>query len=132
MSPGSGGMGVWPIAGAAGLVLVAVDLLAASGAAARARGRLGRLARTRDGAVRGPLAFALRAAVLAYRAVWSGRNAGVCRFEPSCSAYALEALHAHGGVRGGALAVYRLLRCQPLSRGGFDPVPARVFRSSRA
>jgi putative membrane protein insertion efficiency factor len=47
-----------------------------------------------------------------------------CRFEPTCSAYAEEALHAHGAWRGSLLAAWRLLRCQPFSRGGIDPVPA--------
>lgn len=47
-----------------------------------------------------------------------------CRFYPSCSQYAIEALEGHGLIRGGALAVWRLLRCQPLCRGGYDPVPA--------
>jgi len=46
-----------------------------------------------------------------------------CRFYPSCSQYALEALDAHGLFRGTALAVWRLLRCQPLCKGGYDPVP---------
>ncbi|WP_242424857.1 membrane protein insertion efficiency factor YidD, partial [Frankia sp. EI5c] len=54
---------------------------------------------------------------------WSGRNAGCCRFEPSCSAYALTAVTRHGGVVGGLLALRRLLRCQPFSAGGYDPVP---------
>jgi uncharacterized protein len=46
-----------------------------------------------------------------------------CRFEPSCSAYAEEAVHRHGALRGMGLTVWRLLRCQPFSRGGLDPVP---------
>jgi putative membrane protein insertion efficiency factor len=46
-----------------------------------------------------------------------------CRFEPSCSAYAEEAIRTHGALRGGGLALYRLLRCQPFARGGIDPVP---------
>ncbi|HVZ88034.1 MAG TPA: membrane protein insertion efficiency factor YidD [Polyangia bacterium] len=46
-----------------------------------------------------------------------------CRFEPSCSAYAEEAIQVHGSLKGGALAVWRLLRCQPFARGGIDPVP---------
>ncbi|MDR1946800.1 MAG: membrane protein insertion efficiency factor YidD [Desulfovibrio sp.] len=46
-----------------------------------------------------------------------------CRFYPSCSAYALEAVMTHGVLRGGLLALRRLLRCSPASRGGFDPVP---------
>ncbi|HOF09278.1 MAG TPA: membrane protein insertion efficiency factor YidD [Opitutaceae bacterium] len=54
-----------------------------------------------------------------------GPNAG-CRFYPSCSHYAAEALRVHGVWRGLALAVWRLLRCTPLSKGGIDPVPKRV------
>ncbi|WP_261559330.1 membrane protein insertion efficiency factor YidD [Frankia tisae] len=100
--------------------IAAIDLSLASGAARR---HLPSVARTADGAVRGPLAWALAGLVRLYRAGWSGRNAGMCRFEPSCSAYALTAVRRHGGVRGGALAVGRVLRCQPLSAGGYDPVP---------
>jgi putative membrane protein insertion efficiency factor len=47
-----------------------------------------------------------------------------CRFLPTCSEYAHEAICVHGAWRGGWLAVWRLLRCQPLCRGGYDPVPA--------
>ena len=46
-----------------------------------------------------------------------------CRFEPTCSAYAAEAVELHGIWRGGFLAVRRLLRCHPFARSGFDPVP---------
>ena len=46
-----------------------------------------------------------------------------CRFEPTCSVYARQAIERHGLGRGGALAVKRLLKCQPFHRGGFDPVP---------
>jgi hypothetical protein len=48
-----------------------------------------------------------------------------CRFYPSCSAYAIEALRVHGAVRGSALTVWRLLRCAPWHPGGVDPVPPR-------
>jgi putative membrane protein insertion efficiency factor len=48
-----------------------------------------------------------------------------CRFHPTCSEYAMEALQRHGLLRGGALAAGRLLRCSPLSRGGIDPVPEK-------
>jgi len=50
---------------------------------------------------------------------------GGCRFQPSCSEYAVLAIHRHGTVRGGWLAMRRLLRCHPGCRGGFDPVPGR-------
>lgn len=46
-----------------------------------------------------------------------------CRFEPSCSHYALEALRLHGGLRGSGLAARRILRCNPWHPGGYDPVP---------
>ncbi len=49
-----------------------------------------------------------------------------CRFEPTCSEYAREAVEFHGFWRGGALTLRRLLRCQPFSRGGFDPVPVHT------
>jgi putative membrane protein insertion efficiency factor len=47
-----------------------------------------------------------------------------CRFHPTCSQYAIEAIAAHGILCGLRLGLLRLLRCQPFSRGGFDPVPA--------
>ena len=46
-----------------------------------------------------------------------------CRFEPSCSEYAVEALRLHGAVRGTGLAAWRVLRCNPWTPGGLDPVP---------
>ena len=55
-----------------------------------------------------------------------------CRFTPSCSAYAIEALRQHGLVRGGWLAAGRLLRCHPWHPGGPDPVPPAKARRSGA
>ena len=48
-----------------------------------------------------------------------------CRYYPSCSNYAVEALREHGAIRGLGLASWRLLRCNPFSNGGYDPVPPR-------
>ena len=61
--------------------------------------------------------------VLIYRYLISPALPHSCRFAPSCSVYALEALQAHGAIRGGWLAVRRILRCHPWGGAGFDPVP---------
>ena len=62
--------------------------------------------------------------LLAYRKVISPLYGQVCRFFPSCSAYALEAITVHGAVRGSWLAAKRLVRCHPWNAGGVDHVPA--------
>lgn len=48
-----------------------------------------------------------------------------CRFRPTCSEYAIEAIGVHGAVKGTALALWRILRCNPLCKGGYDPVPEK-------
>lgn len=61
----------------------------------------------------------------AYRFAISPMYGQVCRYYPSCSAYALESVQVHGSVRGSWLAVRRLARCHPWADGGLDPVPPR-------
>ena len=74
----------------------------------------------------GPVAWLLAGLVRAYQLVISPWLGPSCRFEPSCSAYALEAITGFGVVRGSGLALRRLSRCHPWHRGGHDPVPVRV------
>lgn len=61
--------------------------------------------------------------IRAYQVVISPLLGPACRFEPSCSRYAAEAIRRHGVVRGATLAARRLARCHPFHPGGFDPVP---------
>lgn len=70
-----------------------------------------------------PLTFLARAVIIAYRYLLSPLWPGVCRFQPTCSAYALEALRRYGFVRGGWLSVRRIARCHPWGSFGHDPVP---------
>lgn len=70
-----------------------------------------------------PLAFIISLPVRFYRLVfspWVGFN---CRYQPTCSAYAMEALEKHGGIKGTWLTMRRLLRCHPFGSSGYDPVP---------
>lgn len=60
-----------------------------------------------------------------YRRFVSPYTPPTCRFRPSCSEYGEEALLAHGVLKGALLTAWRILRCQPFSRGGWEPVPRR-------
>ncbi len=60
-----------------------------------------------------------------YRLVVSPLIGSNCRFQPTCSEYALEALKTHGAFRGGWLAARRIVRCHPLGGSGYDPVPGK-------
>ena len=51
------------------------------------------------------------------------KGGSTCKYIPTCSQYALEAVEKYGALRGGLLAAWRILRCNPFSKGGFDPVP---------
>ena len=65
----------------------------------------------------------LIALIRVYQVLLSPMLGGACRFVPSCSAYALEAIERHGALRGSWLALRRLSRCHPFGGSGFDPVP---------
>ena len=69
--------------------------------------------------------WALVALIRLYKRFVSPLLGSPCRFYPSCSSYAVEALRTHGAVKGLALTVWRLLRCGPWCEGGFDPVPPK-------
>ena len=77
----------------------------------------------------GPVARLLVILITAYRRLLSPLLGQRCRFAPTCSAYALEAIRAHGALRGSVLAVRRIGRCHPFNPGGHDPVP--LPRSAR-
>ena len=70
-----------------------------------------------------PARSILLGAISLYRLTLSGWLGGQCRFSPTCSRYAEEAIRAHGAIKGSFLMVRRVLRCNPFGRGGFDPVP---------
>lgn len=72
-----------------------------------------------------PAAAILLVLIGGYRRFISPMLGARCRFAPSCSAYALEAVRVHGALRGSWLAVYRIGRCHPFHPGGYDPVPPR-------
>ncbi|MGH3927055.1 MAG: membrane protein insertion efficiency factor YidD [Pseudonocardiaceae bacterium] len=70
-----------------------------------------------------PARLVLLAAIRTYQLTLSGWLGGQCRFSPTCSRYAEEAIRSLGATRGSFLATRRLLRCNPFGRGGLDPVP---------
>ena len=78
------------------------------------------------------LAYLASLPIRAYRLLLSPLLPPACRFYPSCSRYALDALRAHGVLRGGWLALARLVRCHPFHPGGVDPVPPPRARKPRA
>ena len=77
-----------------------------------------------------PFAHIVALPVRAYRLLFSPWVGHGCRYQPTCSAYALEALEKHGAIKGMYLAARRIGRCHPLGSSGYDPVPDRPERST--
>lgn len=75
--------------------------------------------------IKNPISRLLIWLIKFYRKHISPNKIPCCRFTPSCSAYAIEAIATHGAFRGSYLAVKRVLRCNPLCKGGYDPVPPK-------
>ncbi len=75
----------------------------------------------------------VEAPIIVYQRAISPALPRRCKYEPTCSAYAVQALRRFGILRGLVLATWRVMRCNPFSHGGYDPVEAqRVFRPGRA
>ena len=74
----------------------------------------------------------IRLLIRAYQLGISPLLGARCRYYPSCSQYALEAVNQHGSVRGGWLAIRRLARCHPFHPGGYDPVPSHSSQARHA
>ena len=63
--------------------------------------------------------------LLAYRRFLSPLKPPMCRFHPTCSQYAIEAITTHGIIKGTLLGTWRLMRCHPFAQGGYDPIPTK-------
>ncbi len=75
-----------------------------------------------------PIAHLVALPVRAYRLLLSPWVGHGCRFQPTCSAYSLEALEKHGAIKGTLLTIRRIGRCHPLGGSGYDPVPEKTHR----
>jgi putative membrane protein insertion efficiency factor len=74
--------------------------------------------------------FVLKILIRGYQLAISPLLGPSCRFYPSCSHYAMEAIETHGALRGTWLTIKRISRCHPFHEGGFDPVPGRCLKHS--
>ena len=73
----------------------------------------------------------LLALIRFYRSAISPHTAPRCKYYPTCSQYGLEAIERFGAAKGSALTVWRILRCNPFSKGGFDPVPDKTSKKRK-
>jgi putative membrane protein insertion efficiency factor len=72
-----------------------------------------------------PLARLFKGLIRVYQVTLSPFWGAQCRFHPSCSCYAVQAIEKHGAIKGFYLAIFRIMRCNPFSKGGVDPVPEK-------
>lgn len=72
----------------------------------------------------------IKACIRGYQLIISPMIGQRCRFQPTCSSYALEAIEKHGTIKGGYLGIKRILRCHPWGSGGYDPVPSISGRNT--
>ncbi|MCW8914379.1 MAG: membrane protein insertion efficiency factor YidD [Magnetovibrio sp.] len=79
-----------------------------------------------------PAAYILRAMVKGYQWFISPVLPGSCRFYPTCSSYALQAIETHGALKGGWLGLKRIGRCHPWNDGGIDPVPGTEHHTHKS
>jgi uncharacterized protein len=70
-----------------------------------------------------------KALIRGYQVTLSPFFGAQCRFYPTCSCYAIEAIEKHGAIKGIFLAIYRIFRCNPFSKGGIDPVPEKQSKN---
>ncbi len=66
-----------------------------------------------------------------YQKLVSPAKAPCCRFEPTCSVYAIQAIEIHGAFKGFFMALWRVIRCNPFCKGGYDPVPNKKIKAKK-
>ena len=73
----------------------------------------------------------LIAVIKFYKKSISPLSKSKCKYYPTCSSYGLEAIEPHGVLKGGLLTIWRVIRCNPFSKGGYDPVPLKKEKNKR-
>ena len=71
------------------------------------------------------VAWCMLGVIYTYRIILSPYMGKQCRFQPTCSQYGLDSIRTHGAIKGGIITLWRILRCNPWSKGGYDPTPIK-------
>ena len=77
------------------------------------------------------LAWVMLGVIHAYRLVLSPYMGKQCKFQPTCSQYGLDSIQTHGAIKGGLLTLWRIVRCNPWTKGGYDPTPPKNPHSNK-